>query len=46
MVFYLHKCKKSSTFADFFTRAHASACAKLNTMKHVTNKNKENKIKI
>ena len=25
MFFYLHICKKSSTFADFFTRAHNAA---------------------
>ena len=43
---YLHLCKKSSTFADFLTRAHNAAHARQNTMKHIINKNKENKIKI
>lgn len=40
---YLHQCKIYSTFADFFTRAHNAAHAIQNTMKHITNKNKENK---
>ena len=43
---YLHKCNFCCNFADFFTRAHNAAHAIQNAMKHITNKNKENKIKI
>ena len=34
------------TLQTFFTRAHNAAHARQNTMKHIINKNKENKIKI